>query len=399
MSRSLPWHRLTSRLSLVTFALVSLLAVPLLRAQSYWTGIPPFATVGGGPDDVNLADNSVHWTFPVLSKTGRGIPLSFGIPRDTTGWVQVSVTGVGIRWSPVFGGGYMPSSPILGYSMSPGTCTDAYGTKHTDYNWTFGSFQDLQDNSHPIAIYISYSNVPQPRGTCPGPQTTGSGMTTDGSGINVTISVGCPTSGGGCTSVTATLRDGSVMNWPFGASPTSTDSNGNRITYNWTSGSLSSITDTLGTAALNYSTNGSASVTASYTSPSGATAPVTITQTAKTIQTSFGCSGVAEYPATSWYMPTKVTLPDGTYYTITYETLSNGNTTGRISSVRIPTGATITYSYAGGTNGINCVDGSVPTMTRTTPDGTWTYTRALTLDQLGRVSYSTNTTSALCSNA
>jgi hypothetical protein len=39
----------------------------------------------------------------------------------------------------------------------------------------------------------------------------------------------------------------------------------------------------------------------------------------------------------------------------------------------MPTGGTITYAYSGGSNGITCADGSAATLTRTTPDGTWTY--------------------------
>jgi RHS repeat-associated protein len=39
----------------------------------------------------------------------------------------------------------------------------------------------------------------------------------------------------------------------------------------------------------------------------------------------------------------------------------------------LPTGGTITYTYSGGNNGINCIDGSTATLTRATPDGTWTY--------------------------
>jgi hypothetical protein len=67
------------------FATLSALAY----AQTFQTGIPPFATVGGGPDDINLGDNSVHWTFPVFNKTGRGISASFPLVRDTQGGFKV----------------------------------------------------------------------------------------------------------------------------------------------------------------------------------------------------------------------------------------------------------------------------------------------------------------------
>lgn len=49
------------------------------------------------------------------------------------------------------------------------------------------------------------------------------------------------------------------------------------------------------------------------------------------------------------------------------------NVTGRLASVTLPTGGAINYTYTGGSNGISCADGSAATLTRTTPDGTWTY--------------------------
>lgn len=391
MTRNLRNSFTLSWKTLLTAAFVTILAVTLVQAQTYQTGIPPFATVGGGPDNINLADNSVHWSFPVFSRAGRGIPLSFELIRDTTGWTQGAVPG-GTQWFPVFGD-YIPANSVLTVLHNTPTCTDGYGNKHTYNTWLFTGFQDLQGNSHPVSISISYSNVPQPRGTCPGPQSSASGMAADGSGISLSLSLACAGNTGstqGCPSITAALRDGSVMSWPGGGSPTWTDSNGNRITYNMSNGSLSSITDTLGTTALTYS-SGSSSRSATYTSPYGTPATVTMLFQQYTVQTAFNCPGISDYPATSWSLPYQVNLPDGTYYAIGYETLSNGNTTGRIASVRIPTGATISYYYSGGTNGINCADGSVPTMTRKTPDGTWTYTRALTLNSSGIVEYSTNT--------
>jgi hypothetical protein len=244
--------------------------------QTFQTGIPPFASVDGGPDSINLADNSVHWSFPIFSRAGRGIPLSFELVRDTTGWGQQPIAG-GTGWFPLLGD-YIPGNSSLAAVLTLPTCTDGSGAKHTYTYRNFSSFQDLQGNSHPLGLLIQYSNVPSPRGTCPTAQTTVSGMVTDGSGITVTIGLTCPgstTSSTGCASLTATLRDGSVMSWPSGGSPTWTDSNGNRITYNFTSGSLSSITDTLGTTALTYSYPSGAR-NGTYTSPAGVSATVTM---------------------------------------------------------------------------------------------------------------------------
>src|SRR5208283_1347385 len=78
-------------------------------------------------------------------------------------------------------------------------------------------------------------------------------------------------------------------------------------------------------------------------------------------------------------------LPDGSKYLFTYEatpgtscTPLQGTTscvTARISSVTLPTGGEITYTYSGGNNGIES-DGSSAGLTRTlTPGGEWQYSR------------------------
>ena len=93
-----------------------------------------------------------------------------------------------------------------------------------------------------------------------------------------------------------------------------------------------------------------------------------------------GCSGISEFGPTSENLVSEIDLPDissvpSDKYTITYEATPGhpGNITGRIASITLPTGGTISYSYSGGSNGITCADGSTATLTRTTPDGTWTY--------------------------
>ena len=70
-------------------------------------------------------------------------------------------------------------------------------------------------------------------------------------------------------------------------------------------------------------------------------------------------------------------MPDGSFYQFEYEATPGftGDITGRLASITLPTGGTISYAYAGGSTGhINCADGSTSGFTRTTPDGTWTYT-------------------------
>jgi hypothetical protein len=105
--------------------------------------------------------------------------------------------------------------------------------------------------------------------------------------------------------------------------------------------------------------------------------------------TAFGCP--ADALPFSEAFPTSLSFPDASSMTFTWETsaLNGSDYTGRIKSIELPTGGTITYAYSGGTNGINCGDGSPATMTRQTPDGTWTYTHVPPTGGLGYTSTTT----------
>src|SRR5262249_20053001 len=111
---------------------------------------------------------------------------------------------------------------------------------------------------------------------------------------------------------------------------------------------------------------------------SSGTATVTIHCVSHTIQTNFGCTDlgnpIAEYSQTGVKLPDTITLNDGSFYKFTYESQVAGTVTGRLASVKLPTGGTISYAYTGANNGVNCLDGSVQGLSRTTTDGTWTYT-------------------------
>jgi RHS repeat-associated protein len=155
-----------------------------------------------------------------------------------------------------------------------------------------------------------------------------------------------------------------------------TDRNGNQVTVN----SSGLFTDTLGQTALTVAGIAPTSTTFTYTAPSGAPAPYTMSYTTYTVKTNFGCSGVAEYGPTSNSLVDRITLPDGTFYQFNYEATPGfaGDVTGRLASVTLPTGGTIAYTYAGGSSGhITCSDGSASGYTRQTPDGTWTYARTM----------------------
>jgi RHS repeat-associated protein len=186
-----------------------------------------------------------------------------------------------------------------------------------------------------------------------------------------------------------TMRNGTVTYPPINSASglaTYTDRNGNQISVN----SSGVFTDTLGTTALTVSGLGTASspMKVAYTSPFPSSVNYQVNYTTYTVATNFGVSTIHEFGATAEPLVSSIVLPDGSQYTFGYEatpstpstgactplsgTYSTNCVTARLKSIQLPTGGTITYAYTNGNNGIYS-DGSAATLTRTTPDGTWTY--------------------------
>lgn len=368
----------------MSFSFLVFLSFASFSEAQLTTGIPPFSTVGGGPDQINLGDLGIHYTFPVLSRAGR-IPFSYVIGWDNAVWTKSPAVG-GYQWSVSLGGVLTPIGGAF-YTLSQKSCHDSVGDPETYNIWTFTEYQDMHGTTHPFNLKVNDSIGPD--GTCPAGTSTASATSSDMSGVSLTVTQSP-------LSAVATLRDGSVMTVPLiscnigcgyagpaSATYTWTDSNGNRINYNWANSTLSSIVDTLGTTVLTHSGGYPNSDTWTYTPPSG-TPQVSVVKTRKlyTVETNFGCPGVSEFPATNFNLPDKVTLPDGTFYQFSYEPSINGHTTGRVSSIRLPTGGTIQFTYTG-THKITCADGTSAGLNRVTPDGTTQYGRIVNLDQFG----------------
>jgi hypothetical protein len=117
--------------------------------------------------------------------------------------------------------------------------------------------------------------------------------------------------------------------------------------------------------------------TYTYPGANSTTSKYTLNYTSKTIDTAFGCP-LDQSGGGSRNLLTSITFPDQSTMSFTYEPVYNNSTyvTGRIASVKLRTGAWIYYAYTGGTNGVNCVDGSTAGFTKTTPDGVWTFTHS-----------------------
>ena len=148
---------------------------------------------------------------------------------------------------------------------------------------------------------------------------------------------------------------------------TYTDSNGNQI---------GATTDSVGRALLTITTE---SNTLTYT-VANAKGDNTSQYIAKfgtiNVNTNSSVTGLPQYSAVLNAM-TELDLPDGTKYTFGYDSGSTGTHLGRLTSMTLPTGGQITYSWSLHTDSQGNKYSWIST--RTTPDSStaWTYTPAV----------------------
>jgi RHS repeat-associated protein len=330
------------------------LTVSATRAQVQ-TGTPPFGSFGGGPDTINLAPLNTSIGIPVFHRAGRGRSFGYGLSYNSSIWFPASA-----KWQAATTWGFAQSDPMgyVTFTQRDTVCSANHAPLSLFSNWTY---IDSSGTPH------RFSFTTQSQSVSPCNATTKTGTSTDGSGYTM--------------SATAdqinyvTTPDGDIIHPTTvpGGGGSIQDRNGNQIT----GGAPGTYTDTLGTTALTVAGTAPNNTTFTFTPPAGGSAAYTMKYTSYTVQTAFGCSAIAEFPATSENLVSEIDLPDGSKYSFTYEPTPgvSGHVTGRLASVTFPTGGTITYAYTGGSNGIICTDGSASGLTRQTPDGTWTYAR------------------------
>lgn len=336
------------------------------------TGVPPFGSFSGGPDVINLGNLNSHITIPIIHRAGRGTDFSYNLTYDNSVWYPVGSSG-SQNWQPVNNWGWAGQTQVaLGYVTYfasnypvPPAC-QSFVISITKYSsWVYHDPFGVQHSFPSLAVYAIDGDPPK----CNGLPETGSSTTSDGSGLTLNADSG--------PDATIVSRGGSKTTPPLqtgtGAG-TFTDRNGNEISVN---GSGVFI-DTLGTTALTVSGSAPNPLEFTYTGPSNNSVSFTVTYKTYTVKTNFQCSGIAEFGPTGESLVDRVTLPDGSFYQFSYEPTPgfSGDYTGRVASVQLPSGGTISYNYTGGNQGIECTDGSTAGLTRHTPDGTWTYARS-----------------------
>jgi RHS repeat-associated protein len=361
--------------------LVALAAFPV-HAQVA-TGTPPYGSFAGGPDVINLANLNSHITIPVLHKAGRGMNFTYDLSYDTSVWFPSASSGTN-TWTPAgvgIWGWRGQTEPTTGYvsrTVSTFTCHNpAYppDPPPTIRDALFSNFV----YHDPFGISHAFNGMTFDPGLCES-QTSASGTSNDGSGYTLTVTTAGNT-------ITSTTGDVIIAPSAGAGSGAKTDRNGNQITVNGSGQFFDTMSST--TPVLTVSGTAPSNTVFTYTAPSGASASYTMKYTTYSIQTNFGCSGITEYGTngtTTASLVTEIDLPDfavnaNDKYSFTYEATPGhaGFVTGRLASVTLPTGGTITYTYTGGSSGhITCADGSTPGLQRTTPDtgvNYWSYVR------------------------
>jgi len=325
-------------------------------------GILPFSTQAHGPiTSIDLATSNIIMAVPVRNKIGK-IPFSFSLVMSDSPW------GDGIIGYPISFVGELRGAGGLGaVTESTLPCGSSSVKTFSFY------FADSTGAEHPFSGTVKVGPT-----SCGGDSGQITSTSTDGSGYTLVAS-------GGTASYTVNAWD------KYGNAVTSNpgvlimDSDGNDITISDTNscqafGNQCTYTDTLGQQAL-YKTstilNQSGSEfddTYQYTDVSNNNQTYTVEYNPlEVVQLNNG---------TQWQgsLPTGIVTPEGTY-TLSYEIPSgygSGYTTGRITQIVFPSGGYESFTYAGGTNGINMNSFVVPILTHTISDNnghvnSWTY--------------------------
>jgi len=339
------------------------------------TSTPPFGSFGGGPDVINLANVNSHIIVPVLHKAGRDTDLTYDLSYDTYIWYPVGAVG-SQTWKPVPNWGWRAITEVaLGYisfdQTGPVSTCNGMGMKTTYSNWTYHDNFGVEHWFGPNAV----STFTMGSAACQG--STGFAQTAaDGSGYTLVVN--------GSTVNGLTSASGAKIQAPVntGAGAGSfTDRNGNVLSANTSGQFFDTMSSTVPVLTVAGAGTTASPITYTYTAPNASSVHFAMNFTNFTVATNFLVSGIGEYRSSAAVpLVTSISEPDGSQYTFHYETTPgtctpiSGTTctTARLTSVTFPTGGTISYSYTGGNNGI-LKDGSTATLTRITPDGTWTY--------------------------
>src|SRR5258707_1977480 len=346
-------------------------------------GMKPFDSYHGGDlDSISMTSGGLALHIPLVSFPQRGnLDLSFAVYATSKGWYtrvnQVECNnpndpnGCTPLWVPIQRG----SQPQFGVPPVEGV----YVTSNLDWRPDNECNSEVSGND---LLYHWAANVSSPDG---GVHQLGSGTSVNGTGCPQPPYRALDASGILQSDINNIIMpNGTRFTYSSSALTAVTDANGNRITMN---GTFSAFTDTLGrTVPLLPSTlssdvttcpSGTAS-SKTWTVPglSGGTRTFKLCYSNVSIFTNFG-QGATEYGPINNLLLTAIVLPDLTMWTFGYDHY------GDISRLGLPTGGSISYTYAIGPN-IGCdtpvsmiVTSRIVDANDGTGGHTWTYSYSL----------------------
>lgn len=215
-------------LSLLTIVLVANAAVAQVM-----TGTPPYQSFGGGPDVINLGNLNVHYSIPIVSRAGRGMPFSYALSYDSSVW-----TIVGSTWTPASSkwGLTRDTAASVGYVQMQSSQYCVNRDPGMRYAWS--SYVDSAGTIHPFPPPI----ITETDTECiPGGKPSQTVQLADGSGLTVTVT--------STPSATVTSKTGEVITPGINTSTaagTQMDTNGNKIISS-VNASVTTFYDTLST--------------------------------------------------------------------------------------------------------------------------------------------------------
>jgi RHS repeat-associated protein len=337
------------------------------------------ATENHGIDSINLQNLSVSLNLPIRSRGGisfsdKATSLCGMYDSGDSNFYASCTTGFGsVRPTsrPVVTSNHALLDSGVAYTINAYVtnpiyyCTNINNLSSKANQYTSFYLADAFGSTHPLpstdSLYVALSG----QAACKDKAYTY--IFPDGSGMTVTVQ----TTNGGTPTWVAYTPSGEYATGP-GRAFTVTDANGNTITE---TAPGTTYLDPLGASYPVLSISGADGTTPgtySWKDVNGGTQSVTETYSNKTIQTSFGCVTATDKTPYSQNVVTQLSYPDGGVSGLSYEA-NGGNITGRLDTITLRTGGTVRYQYSGGSHGIDCTYFVPPTMTRTTPDGTWTY--------------------------
>jgi hypothetical protein len=362
------------------FTLGTILACFLAAAFAQTdTGIPSYeATIPiNAYESVNLGNLNILLQAPVRSKGGP-LPLSFMLTANSQIYVNANkvylttASATSSFWAngAVLAQGYWNGGALISNQVT--TCIGGGQNNHTTQYTLYGLYDGI-GTLHPV--FATWFGNP----ICNTPLDV---FTSDGSGLEVAIN----TLGG----PTVYDRFGNISSFAFNLTPSAgviTDTHGNHLTVGLNSNVITYSDQLTSTAALSYPTAQPSGTSTSYqyTDGTGALRSVTANFLGGTSGTTFNpaysCPGLINGSAPI-YPLSSVNFPDSSSLFVTWELASTGYLDGRLATVKIPTGATYTHTYSGGTNGdgLWCAATSVSnaTMSIGNGTGTWKFARVVT---------------------